>query len=288
MTEACRTWQQLRRTHDRLADEAVQHRAFLNANQTGRLETRFGRDYPTQFQIGQALFLAVPYALARGCRSIAIGAERSANARTGRYRGVTMSHQYEKSAPFFARLNRYFARRHGGAIQVWSPLHGLFDLGIYGRFMARGQRLIDLQSSCGGANSYRRHCGACEKCAFVAALFTALSADRDAFHALFPVDPLDDVELFDEWYHGRFERPRACVGSLHELRVALRLGRAHGWRTRIHRHDRDHASPPGSAALSHYLAAHHNGSMPEAVGARLRPSMAFDPRPLVELFERAR
>ena len=61
MTEACRTWQQLRRTHARLAGEAVQHRAFLDANQAGRLEARFGRNYPTQFQIGQALFLSVPY-----------------------------------------------------------------------------------------------------------------------------------------------------------------------------------------------------------------------------------
>jgi len=288
MTEACRTWQQLRRTRERLAGEAEQHRAFLNANQTGRLEARFRRDYPTQFQIGQALFLSIPYALARGCRHIVVGAERSANERTGRYRGVTVSHQYEKSAAFFARLNRYFARRFGGAIQVWSPLHGLFDLGIYGRFMARGKRLIDLQSSCGGANSYRRHCGACEKCAFVAALFTAVSSDADAFRALFPVNPLDDVELFDEWYHGRFERPRACVGSLRELRVALRLGRARGWTSKIHDYDRAHAPAPGPAALSHYLASHHNGSMPPAIRERLQPFLDFDAKPLLDLFATAR
>jgi hypothetical protein len=288
MTEACRTWQQLRRTRDRLAGEAVQHRAYLDANQMGRLETRFGRDYPTQFQVGQALFLSVPYALARGCAHIAIGAERSANERTGTYRDVAVSHQYEKSAAYFARLNRYFARRYGGAIRVWSPLHGLFDLGIYGRFLAGSPRLIDLQSSCGGANSYRRHCGRCEKCAFVAALFTALSSDRDAFRALFPLDPLDDVSLFDEWYHGRFERPRACVGSLRELRVALRLGRARGWKTSIHAYDRDRARAPGPAALSHYLGVHHNASMPDAMRERVEPWLALDPGPLADLFASAR
>jgi hypothetical protein len=283
MVEACRTWQQLRRTHQRLSGEAVQHRAFLNANQTGRLEARYGRDYPVQFQIGQAIFLSVPYALARGCRYIAVGAERSANERSGHYRGMPVLHQYEKSAGYFALLNRYLGARYGGAIQVFSPLHGLYDLGIYARFLARGKRFVGLQSSCGGSNSYRRHCGACEKCAFVAALFTALSSDTRTFRKMFPVNPLDDVELFDEWYRGRFERPLACVGSLRELRVALRLGRARGRNHSIHDYDRDFAAPPGPAALKHYLASHENRSLPEAAGRRILPHLEYDAGHLVEL-----
>jgi hypothetical protein len=122
----------------------------------------------------------------------------------------------------------------------------------------------------------------------VAALFTALSSDRDAFRSQFPVDPLDDVSLFDEWYHGRFERPRACVGSLRELRVALRLGRARGWKTSIHAYDRDHARAPGPAALSHYLSVHHNASMPDAMRERVEPRFALDPGPLADLFASAR
>ncbi len=286
MTEACRTWQQLRKTYAHFDAEAAQHRAFLNANQLGRLEKRFRRRYPTQFQVGQAVFLSVPYALARRCQYIAIGAERSANAWTGRYQGLPMQHQYEKSGAFFALLNRYLRFRYGGAVQVFSPLHGLFDLGIYARFLSSGQRLLDLQSSCGGSNSYRRHCGSCEKCAFVAALFTALSSDEGKLRTLFPVNPLDDVELFKEWYSGRFSRPFACVGALPELRVALRMGRAQGWSSEIHAYDRKQGRPPGKEALSHYLAAHRSRWIPETIHQRIWPLLQFDDSDLVDLFDK--
>lgn len=285
MVEACRTWQQLRQTYHALGARTTQHRAFLNANQMGRIEQRFRRDYLTQFQVGQAIFLSIPYALGRQCRYIAVGAERSANTPTGIYRGTPMNHQYEKSEDFFIRLNRYLDRRYDGAVQVFSPLHGLFDLGIYGRLLSRQPELVRLQSSCGGSNARRRHCGQCEKCAFVAVLFTALSDDEPAFRSLFPVNPLDNVELFDEWYHGRFGRPRACVGSLSELRVALRLGRARGWRSAIHSFDRGKGDPPGSRELSRYLSVHATRAIPEEIRRRTSRVLDFDAQALRRVFE---
>jgi len=284
MTEGSRTWQQLRRTYSALAKENVQHRAFLNANQMGRVEKRFRRDYATQFQIGQALFLSIPYALGRGCQYLAFGAERTANIRTGFYRGISMNHQHEKSESFLALLNQYLRIRFRGALEIFSPLYGLFDTGIYARFLSLSEGFLDLQSSCGGSNSYRRHCGRCEKCAFVAALLAGLSGDREILHELFPINPLDDLSLFDDWYHGRFQKPRACVGSLNELRVALRLGRARGWNTPIHDYDRRYGSPPGVASLSHYLSTHDSRSIPRAISNRIAPFLRFDPTPLTELF----
>jgi len=282
MTEASRTWQQLRKTHCALGKEVVQHRAFLNANQMGAVECRYQRDYTTQFQVGQALFLSIPYALGRNCKYIAIGAERSANGATGNYCGVRINHQFEKSAPFLGILNRHFDARFGNGLRVFSPLHGLFDLGIYARFL-RSKKLLDLQSSCGGSNSRQRHCGRCEKCAFVAALLAGLSPDVGAHGKLFPTNPLEDTALFDEWYQGRFERPLACVGSLRELRTALRLGRARGWDSAIHRNDRGRGHPPGVKALYHFLAVHPSLGIPLAVRKRIEPLLEFDPAPLAEL-----
>jgi hypothetical protein len=282
MTEASRTWQQLRRTYSELGKEAIQHRAFLNANQMGSVECRYRRDYTTQFQVGQALFLSIPYALDRNCKYIAIGAERSANERIGNYCGVPVNHQFEKSESFLEVLNRYFEARFGRAFQVFSPVHGLFDLGIYARFL-RCDRLLDLQSSCGGSNSVQRHCGRCEKCAFVAVLFAGLSPDVNAYRNLFPSDPLEDTGLFDDWYKGRFERPFACVGSLRELRVALRLGRARGWSSAIHHYDRSRGRPPGVRALNHFLAVHPNRCIPPAIQERIEPLLEFDSTALVEL-----
>jgi hypothetical protein len=117
----------------------------------------------------------------------------------------------------------------------FSPLHSLYDLGIYARFLGRGHDIIELQSSCGGSNSYGRHCGKCEKCAVVAALYCGLSSDKEMFHRMFPINPLEELGLFSGWYYGPFEKPRSCVDSLSERRVALRLARARGWNYRFHK-----------------------------------------------------
>lgn len=289
MTEACRTWQQLRRIYQWFTGASIQHRAFLNANQIGRIEQCYSRIYPTQFQVGQALFLSIPYALAHGCQYIAIGAEKSANARTGLYRGWTVNHQYEKSSAFLRLINTYLSNRWNGAIKVISPLHALYDLGIYARFLDSGGDLIDLQSSCGGSNSYRRHCGRCEKCAFVAALYCGLSSDEEMFQSMFPLNPLNDLSLFRGWYKGRFEKPRSCVGSLDELRVALRLARARGWNYQIHIHDRAFAQrAPTLKRMSHYLATHRNVGLPEQIWRRIRRPLEFDDSHLAALFRSSR
>lgn len=207
------------------------------------------------------------------------------NERTGCYQGIPMNHQFEKSELFLGLLNCYFRTRFEGALQVFSPVHGLFDLGIYARFLRFGRRLLDLQSSCGGSNSYRKHCGRCEKCAFVSVLLAGLSSDVNAHGRLFPVNPLEDTKLFDGWYQGRFEKPCACVGSLRELRVALRLGRAQGWNSSIHRYDQSRGRPPGAGALSHYLAVHTNRFIPSPIRERIEPLLEFDSMPLAELLE---
>jgi 7-cyano-7-deazaguanine synthase in queuosine biosynthesis len=287
MTEASRTWQQLRKAMGYLSKNSASCRAFLNANQTSWLETISGRQYVTSFQIGFAIFLAVPYALGYGCRYIAIGAEKSANERTGTYRSLTVRHQFDKSTRFLALVNKYLRRLWGESLEVVSPLHGLYDLGIYARFLASCPELLTVQSSCGGSNGYRRHCGRCAKCAFVAAMFCALSADSQSFRAMFPRNPLDDVSLLNQWFRGKFERPRTCVGSLTELRVSLRLGRARGWTSTFHRHEASHF-PKGvsSNVLERLLASHHNAGLGDQMRGRIQSAIRYDPSEILGLYAR--
>jgi hypothetical protein len=289
MTEASRTWQQLRKVMGHLSKSAESCRAFLNANQTSWLEEISGRQYVTSFQIGFAIFLAIPYALRYGCRYVAIGAEKSANEGTGTYRSLTVRHQFDKSTRFFALVNQYLRSLWGESLQVISPLHGLYDLGIYARFLDACPELLALQSSCGGSNGYRRHCGRCAKCVFVAAMFCALSADRQSFGELFPRNPLDDLSLLNQWFRGKFDRPRACVGSLDELRVCLCLGRARGWDSTFHRHEASHFPRSlNSKVLSRLLASHHNAGIDDHMRCRILSNIRYDPSEVLNLYRAAR
>jgi hypothetical protein len=128
LIEARRTWQRLRRVRSALAGQIGQDAAFLNVNQTARLERRFRANYRSQFQIGQVVAASLPYALAHGCRYIALGIERSADLPMLWYRGRAVNHQDQKSRSFVERVNRYLAWRFRGAVEIISPIYGLYDL----------------------------------------------------------------------------------------------------------------------------------------------------------------
>jgi 7-cyano-7-deazaguanine synthase in queuosine biosynthesis len=276
LTEASRTWQQLRRVYRFLDNQCEQHRAFLNANQRGKLETRYPWDYSSQFLIGQAIAMSLPYALASGSRYIALGLERSADESMLSYRGRPVNHQYQKSSNFVFLLNRYLHWKFNRSISVVSPVHGLYDMGIYARLLKVGRRLIGLQSSCGGANSYRQHCGRCEKCAFLAALLAGISGDRRLYRKLFPKDPLADAEACQPWLTPDDKRPLTCAGLKEEFHLALDLMRGRNWEPPC-------GGPPEprrplkdrTRQLQNVLSCHSNRLVPPEMAARLNPFLGY-------------
>ena len=229
LTEARRSWQQLRKVYRALSAEVSQHRAFLDVNRRSVLDQHYGGLYLSQFQIGEVVAASLPYAFAHACRYIALGLERSSDLPMYYFRRKPVNHQHQKSSGFIASLNDYLSWKFRGAVRVVSPVHGLYDMGIYARFLRTDRNLVRLQSSCGGANSSRPHCGRCAKCAFLAALLAGLSGDRALYSELFPVDPLNDPALYQNWLEEGVPRPLTCAGLKEEVRLALHLARSRAW-----------------------------------------------------------
>jgi len=283
VTEARRTWQQLRRVYGALNSDVTQHRMFLNINQRSVLDRKFRQNYASQFQIGQIIAASLPYAIANKCRYIALGLERSSDIPMLSYRGRMVNHQHQKSRAFIRLLNKYFAWRFRGSIQIISPVYSMYDLGIYARFIRSDVSLLKLQSSCGGANSYRRHCGQCDKCAFLALLLAGLSGDRRLYNLLFPVDPLQNAKLLRQWLGAGDNRPLTCAGLKEEARIALHLLRARNWPCAFLRSAEDHSNAVIAKDARNFLAVHDNPLVPEIMQQRIRPLLDFPAETLLAL-----
>ena len=275
MVEPSRCWQQHRRVYRKLSSQAVQHRAFLNVSQRGRIERVYGEAYLSQFQIGEVIALSLPYALGRRCRYVVLGLEKSSDIPMADYRGRQVNHQQQKSSGFIRLLNRHLGWRFRNAMQVVSPLHGLYDLGIYARFLRDCPELVKMQSSCGGANTYRKHCGKCEKCAFLAALLAGLSGNKALYRSLFPEDPLQNVGLFEGWLDGGFDRPLTCAGLKQEVWLALRLMRMRNWNCPVLEKWDGGVLRDEKHELEHFLGTHPNGLLPQAMKKRLAPLLRY-------------
>jgi 7-cyano-7-deazaguanine synthase in queuosine biosynthesis len=272
LTEARRSWQQLRRVHSALRHDVLQHRAWLDVNRRDAIDNRYDGRYLSQFQIGQVIFASLPYALAQRCRYIALGLERSSDAPMFQYRGRPVNHQHQKSSPFIKQINTYLSWKFGDAVQVVSPLHGLYDTGIYARLLTEAPSLARLQSSCGGANSRSPHCGRCEKCAFLAALLAGLGGSMEIYKALFPRDPLDDPGLYAEWLLPGSNRPLTCAGFSGEVKLALELARSRGWSSRMLR-EQAPRTKTAKRELETFLASHRNVLVPQSMRKRLAPHL---------------
>jgi hypothetical protein len=274
LTEARRTWQQLRRVYRTLEGKSIQYRAYLDVNRRGPVDEKYGTTYLSQFQIGQAIAASLPYALESRCQYVALGLERSSDAPMICYRGRAVNHQHQKSSAFIRLLNRHLDWRLRGAVQVVSPLHGLYDMGIYARFLKAAPGLVALQSSCGGSNGRSPHCGRCEKCAFVAALFAGLGGNLTLYRRLFPRDPLQDPRLFTAWLSPDGTRPMTCAGFGDEVRLSLALLRNRGWSSKVLS---DQAgSKLKREKLAWFLGNHPNGLIPSAMRKRIMPHLHLE------------
>ena len=121
-------------------------------------------------------FASALAALLRGCDTVAVGNERSANLGNGvSWGGVEVNHQHDKSFSFERRAHEYFLRCTHGKLYYFSALMHLWDVQVVELFSRICKPYVPLILSCneplGRQNS--RWCAECEKCCFVYILLGA-------------------------------------------------------------------------------------------------------------------
>ena len=180
-------------------------------------------------------------AVLHGFGAVVMSNERSASEGNVVYRGVSINHQWSKSAHAETLLRGLI---HGvtGSLDYFSLLRPLSELSIAQRFASTCARYFGSFSSCNAAfrldpaRRVSRWCGQCPKCQFVyLALATVLSPPTlyeiwgsDVFESS-PIEGFHALLGLTEW------KPFECVGESLECRVALSLlaASASAWSTHL-------------------------------------------------------
>jgi UDP-N-acetyl-alpha-D-muramoyl-L-alanyl-L-glutamate epimerase len=168
-------------------------------------------------------------AVLHGHGAVVMSNERSASEGNVMYQGVSINHQWSKSAEAEELLGALLARAVP-ELHYFSLLRSLSELSIVQRFAASCARYFDVFSSCNAAfrldesRRVARWCGHCPKCQFVfLALATVL--DRAVLEGIFGADLFSSSppDGFAALLGLRDWKPFECVGESGECRVALRL-----------------------------------------------------------------
>ena len=169
-------------------------------------------DAPLRAETPASVFTALPLALARGYRYLAVGHERSANTPNFVWNGEPVNHQWGKSFAAEQLLDRYIQTL--ADVRYFSLLQPVHDEVIF-RLLARDAALAPLTHSC---NVEKPWCCRCPKCVYVW-LQMAAHLPRDIVEATFP-RRIDDTN--DDIFHALLTRtPFECVGSVPECHLAM-------------------------------------------------------------------
>jgi UDP-N-acetyl-alpha-D-muramoyl-L-alanyl-L-glutamate epimerase len=134
-------------------------------------------------------FALLALAALTGARYGVFANERSADEGNFEWRGITVNHQYSKSAEFERDFGEYVSREITGKIEIFSLLRGIGELSIVERFAALPE-YHDVFSSCNrnfhiaGSRlaASDRWCGICPKCAFVFLMLSAYLPSAEVVH----------------------------------------------------------------------------------------------------------
>ena len=172
--------------------------------------------------------IAVVGAFLYGYDTIALAVERSASEETRLVDGVPVNHQYSKSAPFEAALDRLVRTTVSPGITVGSALRPWSELAISRAFAGTG-RYRSTFCSCNSvfrqdAAHDARWCGDCPKCRFVA-LMLAPFLGRSELTEILGADLFADPAQITGFaaLMSDANKPFECVGERRESAAALRL-----------------------------------------------------------------
>jgi 7-cyano-7-deazaguanine synthase in queuosine biosynthesis len=218
LNEGDRTWQDIRGWIPGLKRLGLRPMvAYLHTGQRKRLQERYGDRHYSSYQLGWVIAVLALCAVGVGAGIICIGVEASADASFFTFRGRQVNHQYQKTTRHLKLLERFYQRVLNPGLRIGSPIADSSDSDVLRVLLEKVPTGYQHFSSCGGSNWRSKHCGKCEKCAFVYALLSESASGRQLAARIFRRDLLEDVELYRPWIDARFRLPQACVGSRTEV-----------------------------------------------------------------------
>jgi 7-cyano-7-deazaguanine synthase in queuosine biosynthesis len=218
MNEGDRTWQDIRGWVPKLRRYQLRPMvAYLSTGRRNRLQQSYGDWHYSSYQLGWVVAILALCAAQIGAGLICLGIEASADNSFTTFRGKRVNHQYQKTTRHLKMLERFYQRVLNPGLRIGSPIADATDTEVLKVLLEQVPESLREFSSCGGSNWRSKHCGRCDKCAFVYALLSGSARGRRLAARLFRHDLLDDVELYRPWIDARFRLPQACVGSRREV-----------------------------------------------------------------------
>lgn len=218
LNQGDRDWQDLRRWAPRLRALGCEPMiAYLSASRRAPLHQRYGDTYYSSYQMGWLVAVLALCAQATNARVITLGIESSADHTSSVVRDRRINHQHQKTARHLGILQTFVQRVVNPQLQVASPLSSFTDSQVLRYLLTDVPPRYQAFSSCGGANASSKHCGQCDKCAFIFALLYESPQGRRLARRIFRSNLLNDVELYRPWLDARCRAPLACVGPRDEV-----------------------------------------------------------------------
>jgi 7-cyano-7-deazaguanine synthase in queuosine biosynthesis len=218
LNEGDRTWQDLRGWIPKLRRLGLKPMTvYLSTGRRNRLQERYGDWHYSSYQLGWVIATLALCATGIGAGVICLGIESSADHSFATFRGRKINHQYQKTTRHLRLLERFYQRVLNPSLKIGSPIAHVTDTEVLKALLEQVPIGFQAFSSCGGSNWQSKHCGECEKCAFVYALLSGSKEGQALAQRLFRRDLLEDVELYRPWIDARFRVPQACIGPREEV-----------------------------------------------------------------------
>ena len=218
LNEGDRTWQQHRTWISKLKRLGLKPVvSYFLTSRRKKITDSCGEKYLSCYQIGFLVAAMALYAEKMNINKVVLGIENSPE-KSGFFYGRTfINHQHQKTRAHLNIMEKTFRKALNIKLRIASPIASLSDSEVLGFMLDKVPTRFQKFSSCGAANSTSRHCGCCDKCAFVFALLQKTKKGRRLSHELFKRDLFYDVEIYRPWLDRRFRNPIACIGSAEEV-----------------------------------------------------------------------
>lgn len=218
LNEGDRSWQDLRQWIPKLSRLGLEPRvAYLNTGRRAGLRAVFGDSYITSYQLGWLTAILCGFAVSVRAQVVTLGVESSPEQAWTCVSGRRVNHQHQKTRSHLGRLQRLWQQSMHADLHIASPIADLTDGQVLRALLNRVPRSFHRFSSCGASSYQSKHCGACEKCAFVYLLLMQSPEGRRLAKGLFKRDLLEDIELYRPWIDARYKPALACIGPTEEV-----------------------------------------------------------------------
>lgn len=167
-------------------------------------------------------FISILVAFLNDKKYIAFSNEQSSNEANITYKGLKVNHQYSKTLELENDFKEYNFK-YLTDIEYFSFLRPILDLQI-AKIFSKYHKYFDKIVSCNKGRNTNTWCGACSKCLSTYILLKPFLKDK--IDLIFGKNLLEDKKLkpiLNSLIDDNITKPFECVGTKHELRVALSL-----------------------------------------------------------------